>query len=145
MLKAEVNQSILTGGQKVPVKVIKTLFRIITKVLRTKRSWVISIGFVDKEEIRKLNRDYRGRNYATDVLSFIHRDGDLLGEVIICYCIAKIQAKQKGITVREEIVLLITHGVLHLLGIDHENRKEAKIMDALTEWIMEEYHEQVNK
>ncbi|MBU0531271.1 MAG: rRNA maturation RNase YbeY [Candidatus Uhrbacteria bacterium] len=139
MLNAEINQSELAGGQRVPEKEIARLLGIIAKVLREKKDWVISIAFVDKDAIWKLNRDYRGKNQPTDVLSFTHKEAGVLGEVIICYEVAKDQAEFAGVPVREELIRLITHGVLHLFGHDHEKAAEEKIMMAIQEWIIDEY------
>lgn len=140
MLKADINQTELAGGQRVPVKDVERLFKIIAKVLRENKDWVVSIAFVDKDTIWKLNRDYRGKNQPTDVLSFTHREEDLLGEVIICYEVAADQAEHADTKVRDELIRLITHGVLHLFGHDHEKKSEEKIMLALQEWILDEYH-----
>ena len=68
------------------------------------------------EELRRLNREFRGRDYATDVLSFC---GDC-GEIAISFDAARRQAAEYGHSVAEEIEILMLHGVLHLLGLDHE-------------------------
>lgn len=137
MLRYEINQRLLRGGQRLREADLKKLLKVIAKVLRERKAWVISIAFVDKKEMARLNRDWRGQNYPTDVLSFIHKEGDLLGEVIICYPIAKVQAEVAGITTKEEILQLLTHGILHLFGHDHEKKKPADTMQALEEWIRE--------
>ena len=138
MLKAEINQSELSGGQRLSAAEIKKLFRILSKIVRSKKEQTVSVAFVDQTTIRKCNRDYRGKNLVTDVLSFELGDSTL-GEVLICYPIASQQAKDKKIKVKDEIALLIIHGVLHLLGHDHEKKQEAKIMQALQDWILDEY------
>ncbi len=85
----------------------------------------IEISIVDNEEIKILNRDYRQRDYVTDVLSF--EDGDVLpdgtlflGSIIIACDRAKKQAEEIGNSFEEELRFLFMHGVLHLLGFDHE-------------------------
>ncbi len=140
MLKAEINQVKLAGGQRLPEKDIARLLKIIAKVLRENKDWVISVAFVDKDEIWKLNRDYRNKNQPTDVLSFTHKEAGTLGEVIICYEVAADQAQHAGVKVRDELIRLITHGVLHLFGHDHEKKSQEKVMMALQEWILDEYH-----
>jgi probable rRNA maturation factor len=84
------------------------------------------------EEIRELNVKYLGRDYVTDVLAFpLNAGGDFLpppngilhlGEVIICYPQAVRQGEEYGHSVREELALLVIHGVLHLLGYDEGER-----------------------
>jgi probable rRNA maturation factor len=77
-------------------------------------------------ELRKLNRDFRGKDYATDVLSFpsgaglpAHSTGSV-GDLAISIARARAQAKQYGHTTEQEIRILMLHGLLHLLGMDHE-------------------------
>lgn len=89
--------------------------------------------------IRKLNRDYRDRDRATDVLSFPQDDGvnengeTLLGDVVISIDTAHRQAGEHGLTLNEELMLLTIHGLLHLLDYDHErSEEEARIMKRKT-------------
>jgi probable rRNA maturation factor len=70
-------------------------------------------------EVRNLNRTYRGKDYATDVLSF-PGDGDYLGDVAISLARARAQARQYRHSLEDEIRILMLHGVLHLCGMDHE-------------------------
>lgn len=98
----------------------------------------ISILFVDDDEIQVLNRDYRGKDKPTDVLSFSQIEGYknsklqtpdtelILGDVVISLETAKRQAKERGHPFNREVIILLTHGILHLLGYDHEgDRKKA--------------------
>ena len=87
----------------------------------------VTIVFVRNAAIKKLNRQFRGKNYATDVLSFptIAEDFEQigqaqLGEVVIAVERAAAQAKESGLTFRNEVQQLILHGLLHLAGYDHE-------------------------
>jgi probable rRNA maturation factor len=87
----------------------------------------LSILITDDEEIRSLNRDYRSVDSPTDVLSFSQVEGEgpaiaseLLGDVVISWETARSQARELGHTVLEEMKRLLVHGVLHLLGYDHE-------------------------
>ena len=70
-------------------------------------------------ELRKLNLQFRGKDYATDVLSFPGTDGHL-GDLAISAARAKAQAREFGHTTEEELRILMLHGVLHLMGLDHE-------------------------
>jgi probable rRNA maturation factor len=73
------------------------------------------------EELRRLNRQFRKKDYATDVLSFpALENDDVLGEIAISFDQAKQQAAERRHRVGEEIAVLMLHGLLHLLGMDHE-------------------------
>ena len=89
----------------------------------------LSLALVNDEEIQELNRRYRGQDKPTDVLSFPLQDRlcpTLLGEVIISLDTAKRQAEKRRIPLAEEVQTLLIHGILHLLGYDHEiSRSEA--------------------
>lgn len=74
----------------------------------------LSVVLVDDRQMRKLNRQHRGIDRATDVLSFDY------GEIIISIDTAKRQASEHALSVSDELVLLFTHGLLHTLGFDHE-------------------------
>ncbi|MCB0419367.1 MAG: rRNA maturation RNase YbeY [Bdellovibrionales bacterium] len=81
----------------------------------------IAIVFMGKEEARQLNLQYRKKDYATDVLSFESFDRSSLGELVLCYDVVERQAKEHNLSFREEAAYLILHGILHLLGFEHEN------------------------
>jgi len=136
MISAEINQHALKGGQRVPVKVVQKVLREISKELKIKEKKKISIGFVSLAQIRKLNRTYRGKDKATDVLSFQIGEGEMLGEVLISYEQAKKQAAKMQHTTRTEILFLLVHGTLHLLGHDHEKPGQAKKMFQAQERIL---------
>ena len=86
----------------------------------------ISIGIVSPEEIRKLNNNYRGKNKPTDVLSF-GKIGDDLLEIVIC----PEEVEKNGESFNEELKRVVIHGILHLIGYDHEkSKKEALEMFA---------------
>lgn len=75
----------------------------------------------DDRELRRLNREFLYKDYATDVLSFPHSGpGGFLGEIAISAARAREQAAEYGHGVHEEIQILMLHGVLHLMGLDHE-------------------------
>jgi len=104
----------------------------------------VSLVFTDSETVQKLNRDYRGVDEPTDVLAFYmlpQKEGDSsfalppdgvlrLGEVVISYPQAVEQAKEQGHSTDKELALLIIHGILHLLGYDHEQPEEEAKMRA---------------
>ena len=91
----------------------------------------ITISFVSAPMMRKLNKEHRKKDYVTDVLSFPMGDEiftELLGDIIICPRRARAQADEIGNTLDEEMVFLAIHGILHLLGHDHEEAAEEAIM-----------------
>ena len=109
----------------------------------------LSILFVGDKRMARLNRDYRGKNKTTDVLSFeagipVIKGGvhNILGDIVICVPKAESQARDYGTGFYDEIYRLLIHGTLHLMGYDHEQsqymarkmiKKEQEIFDALTE------------
>lgn len=95
------------------------------------------IVFVGKTEIRRLNRLYRHMDYATDILSFEPADQAALGELVICLPVIKSQSLKAGHSLREELGLMVVHGVLHLLGFDHMKVKDEAKMFALQNKIFE--------
>ena len=108
----------------------------------------LSIAIVELAEMTELNEQYRGKVGPTDVLSFecddlcaAEPDEPLtLGDVVIAPEVAETQAAEYGHTVEEELNLLLVHGVLHLLGYDHEDDADAEAMQAreralLTAWV----------
>lgn len=86
------------------------------------------------DELRRLNKQFRKLDYATDVLSFPSSDGDdLIGELAISWDRAKAQATEYGHEAGDEIRILMLHGVLHLTGMDHE-KDRGKMARAETRW-----------
>ena len=98
----------------------------------------LTIRFVDAEEGRVLNRDYRGKDYATNVLTFAYNEGEEIGEdeptradIILCTDVLEREAAEQKKTVEEHTAHLIVHGVLHAQGYDHEDDEEAQEMEQL--------------
>ena len=142
MIRAEINQSRLKGGQKLPERLILKTLREITRALPVKKDVTISVAFPSEPEMKKLNRIWRGKNRVTDVLSFELEQGDevdpgfSLGEVVISYEQAARQAKDLEHSTRDELIFLLVHGVLHVFGYDHEQPKDAKRMFPLQKKIL---------
>ena len=97
----------------------------------------LSLLLCDDDTIHPLNRDYRGKDKPTDVLSFAQREGEfafvddnLLGDVIISMDTTVRQAAERNHSVETELRVLLVHGILHLLGYDHIEDDEAEIMEA---------------
>jgi probable rRNA maturation factor len=102
----------------------------------------LSVALVGDQEMRPLNAKYRKKNKTTDVLSFsadpgMTSKGGLLGDVIISVEQAKRQAKERNHSLKKEMVTLLIHGILHLLGYDHErSQRQAKIMATLEQKLL---------
>ncbi|WP_420842712.1 rRNA maturation RNase YbeY [Fervidibacillus albus] len=112
----------------------------------------LSVTFVDNERITEINRDYRGKNKPTDVISFALEErtegeidivGDhmprVLGDIIISVPKAEQQAKEYGHSFMRELGFLSVHGFLHLLGFDHETETEEKEMFSRQEEILQKF------
>lgn len=95
----------------------------------------LSIVFVDSKTSQRLNKQYRGKNKPTDILSFSDLFDDQLGELVLCPQVIVTQARHQGWSQQKEYAYMLLHGVLHLLGYDHEDEEEAlqmfKIQDDL--------------
>jgi probable rRNA maturation factor len=108
----------------------------------------VSILITTDPEVHVLNREYRGKDRPTDVLSFSMREGgglagDLLGDIVISIETAGRQAREKGWSLEEEVAFLLLHGLLHLLGYDHERDEDAEVMDARTDEVWRVMHPSV--
>ena len=104
----------------------------------------LNIRFVDAEEGRTLNRNYRGKDYATNVLTFAYNEGAELADdeptqadIVLCTDVLQREAEEQKKTVEEHVAHLVVHGVLHAQGFDHENDEEAEEMEQLERDIME--------
>ena len=104
----------------------------------------MSLSFVSKEEIQEINRDYRGKDVPTDVISFALNDEledeiNSIGDVIICVDIAHEQAKEYEHSFDREIGFLAVHGFLHLLGYDHMTEEDEKEMFGKQDEILDKF------
>ncbi|MBX3699856.1 MAG: rRNA maturation RNase YbeY [Dokdonella sp.] len=109
--------------------------------LRRRRSAELAIVIVGAADGRDFNRRYRGRDYATNVLSFPYQrlPGDrcgLLGDLVLCAPVIAREARAQGKRARDHYAHLTIHGVLHLLGHDHEDDAQAQRMEALERRIL---------
>jgi probable rRNA maturation factor len=91
----------------------------------------VTVRFVDGRESRGLNRRYRDRDRATNVLTFVYDDGaSLLGDIVLCAPLVAMEARAQGKTQRAHYAHLVIHGMLHLQGYDHERDHDAARMEA---------------
>ncbi len=92
----------------------------------------LSVVFVTKREIKKINKTYRKKDEYTDVLSFPYKEGkEVTGEVFICYEVARNDAEELGVKVYDMIDVLLVHGIVHIAGYDHKTNKEQKKMEEM--------------
>ncbi|QDK37337.1 rRNA maturation RNase YbeY [Bdellovibrio sp. NC01] len=98
----------------------------------------LTLVFLDKKPAQKINKEFRGKDYATDVLSFDSMDPSSLGELVMCPEVLKKQAKEHSLTFQKELGYMLLHGILHLLGYDHETSEaDAKEMFKIQDTIFE--------
>lgn len=130
-------------------------FNIVKKVLKKTlkhegvKKCFFSVVFVDEKKIQDINKNYRKIDKVTDVISFAFEDNDkslyndirVLGEIFICIPKMKQQALDYGHSEKREIAFLAVHGLLHLLGYDHMNKEDEKIMFAKQELILNGFNE----
>jgi probable rRNA maturation factor len=103
----------------------------------------VSVRLTTDDEVRALNRQYRGKDKPTNVLSFpmiqpdlidtVSQNSDdgevLLGDIVLAHGVCSVEAEEKGVTVAEHATHLLVHGTLHLLGYDHQGDEEADAME----------------
>tara|TARA_B100001248_G_scaffold219808_1_gene175441 strand:+ start:10628 stop:11083 length:456 start_codon:yes stop_codon:yes gene_type:complete len=99
----------------------------------------VTIVFVEKGRMQELNRDYRGKDAPTDVLSFANDDDSSLGDLVFCVEKMQQQAASNQHSLHAEFIYLLLHGLLHLLGHDHESAEEAKRMFAIQDAIYDSW------
>ena len=104
----------------------------------------LTIRFVDADEGRTLNRDYRGKDYATNVLTFAYNEDEDLAaddpvkaDIVLCTDVLQREADEQKKTVEEHTAHLVVHGVLHAQGWDHDNDDDAEEMEQFERDIME--------
>lgn len=91
-----------------------------------------TVRVVDEQEGRMLNRDFRGKDYATNVLTFVYDDIEpLAGDIVFCAPVVAREAEEQGKTLQSHYAHLTVHGMLHLQGYEHENEADAEEMERL--------------
>ena len=112
-----------------------------------KQGGVVGLKFTTEADSKKLNKKYAHHDYPTDVLSFPYQvdqgsTDQSLGDIVICLPIAKTQAKKYEMSLKSELTLLIAHGLLHLLGYDHQSTQDAASLDWMQGAIMKALKQQ---
>lgn len=130
-----------------PEETAETIAAAIEGALKNRgRTGSVAVRVVDDETIHEINREYRGVDRPTDVISFPAEEGEkilappdgFIGDIVISYPRAKEQSEEYGHSVRRELSFLAVHGTLHLLGYDHMTEEEAGEMFALQNEILDE-------
>ncbi len=102
---------------------------------------LVGLRIVYEAEGRALNQEYRGKDYATNVLTFAYglsdEDGRLSGDIVICAPVVAREAAEQGISLEAHYAHLTLHGMLHLQGYDHETDAEAVTMESIESFIMQ--------
>lgn len=132
---------------------LEALCLFVMKEMDCPESSDVTITFVSDDRIHELNRDYRGIDRPTDVLSFecdnVPFEGEAfdeaheyeLGDIIIAVDVAERQTREYGTTLEQELTLLTVHGLLHLMGYDHIEDDDAQIMEALEDKLIAAWNE----
>ena len=96
-----------------------------------------TLRIVDEDEGHTLNRDFRGKDYPTNVLTFVYDDTQpLSGDIVICAPVVEREAAEQGKQLLAHYAHMTVHSVLHLQGYDHENETDASVMEALETALM---------
>lgn len=114
-------------------KFVDTICKVLQKqISSTELKKELTLVFVTPKQMQKLNRLHRKKDFVTDVLSFGALEDEQIGELVICLQKIQSQAKEHALSFEEELVYMLLHGLLHLLGYEHETSpRDAKKMFAL--------------
>tara|TARA_B110001454_G_scaffold183141_1_gene178121 strand:- start:57177 stop:57881 length:705 start_codon:yes stop_codon:yes gene_type:complete len=103
-----------------------------------KKALEVSLVFLNENDAKKLNWNYRCKDYPTDILSFGSDDPTSMGELVLCPQVISRQAKEHGLSLEDELGYIVLHGVLHLLGYDHEKSKvDEELMMSIQDEVFE--------
>jgi probable rRNA maturation factor len=94
------------------------------------RAATVTVRYVAEAEGRRINREFRGKDYATNVLSFAYQERPLAGDIVICAPVVASEAREQGKSVQAHHAHLLVHGLLHLQGFDHDKESGAKRMES---------------
>ena len=138
-------------NNRVDKKFLEKVAKQTLKIIKIKGRKEISLAIVGEKRIKMLNKKYRGRDEATDILSFGELENKIrkkfimppdnleyLGEIIICFAKAKQQAKKFKHSAKKELAILLIHGILHLAGFNHKKNKDTEEMNRLEKLILKQ-------
>lgn len=135
----------MVSGRRLPLS-RALVQRVVEAVLDAeRRNGLISVTFLGRDSMRRLNASHKGHDRPTDVLTFAlggGPNGQVIGDVYICPWVARHEARARGIQLREELIRLVVHGTLHALGREHPDgpdrtrsamwRRQERYVEALT-------------
>lgn len=124
-------------GRVVPVPAAAVRRAVRAVLAGERRHAAVSVTFLGREAMRQMNRHHKGHDFPTDVISFALPDprGGLLGDLYLCRWQAEREAHRRGLPLREELLRLVIHGTLHILGWDHD---DGAAREASTMWLRQE-------
>ncbi len=134
VLKLAVQFASTQHRTQLPKRLLRTWVKAACVDIEPWQSIELTLRFVDLEEGRVLNRNYRGKDYATNVLTFAYEPmiaGALLADIVFCDTVIEQEAITQGKELLAHYAHLVVHGVLHAQGYDHERESDAKKMEAL--------------
>lgn len=137
-VKNKLGLSVQFADNRLATDLPRTLLRRWVKVALL-RPAELTLRFVDEIEGRTLNRDYRGKDYATNVLTFAYSESDeeiVQADIVLCADVLIREAAERQIPVTQHAAHLVVHGVLHAQGYDHEAEDEAQEMEQLETQIL---------
>lgn len=131
-MRRDASAAVLVNGftARFPAALVRRAVR--TVLAGEGREAFVAVTFLGKRRMQQLNRDYKHHDRPTDVISFTlpQPDGSIAGDIYLCRPVAAREAHRRGLPLREEIVRLVVHGTLHVLGHDHpeDGGREASAM-----------------
>jgi len=124
VIQFELNQK----RSRLPLKAkLEKLSKVVFKEF--KKSGTISVAIIDSKESKKLNKIYRGKDEPANILTFVYKDEDSLGEIVLSHKEIEKEAKNKKQKITETVIDLIIHGVCHIFEYKHKTKKDALIME----------------
>ena len=114
-------REVVVSGRRLPLPPA-LVRRVVTRVLEgERREGLISVTFLGRDAMRRMNAEHKGKDLPTDVLAFAMTGGNgrVVGDVYVCPWVAAREAKARGLSLREELIRLLVHGTLHALGRTH--------------------------
>jgi len=136
MISLEFNQNLIPTEKRLSSTLLLSVQKYVNESVEALPEGVIAAAFISDQEMQNLNKKYREKDKTTDVLAFSYlddKDSESLGDVVISYEQAELQAKEG---VEKEVITLLVHGTLHVLGYDHINDSDAEVMLPLQDKIV---------
>ena len=134
----------MVSGRRLPLSRARVRGVVETVLEAERRTGVVSVTFLGRDSMRRLNAAHKGHDRPTDVLTFAlgGPTGQVIGDVYICPWVARREARARGISPREELIRLVVHGTLHAVGREHPDgpertrsamwRRQERYVEALT-------------